>query len=63
MVFGDSRGSWDASREEAAAIVRRYAQAGGNFIDTANHYAGGESERIVGNRRDRERWVLATSTR
>jgi aryl-alcohol dehydrogenase-like predicted oxidoreductase len=62
MVFGDRRGSWGASPEQAAAIVKRYAQAGGNFIDTANHYAGGESERIIGNlvRPDRDRWVLAT---
>ncbi len=62
MVFGDQRGSWGASREEAAAIVARYAQAGGNFIDTANHYASGESERIVGELigPDRDRWVLAT---
>jgi aryl-alcohol dehydrogenase-like predicted oxidoreductase len=62
MVFGDQRGSWGASREEAAAIVKRYADAGGNFIDTANHYAGGESERIVGEliRPQRDRWVLAT---
>jgi aryl-alcohol dehydrogenase-like predicted oxidoreductase len=62
MVFGDRRGSWGASPEEAGSIVNRYAQAGGNFIDTANHYAGGESERIVGEliRPDRERWVVAT---
>jgi aryl-alcohol dehydrogenase-like predicted oxidoreductase len=62
MVFGDQRGGWGASREEAAAIVARYAQAGGNFIDTANHYAGGESERIVGELigPDRDRWVVAT---
>lgn len=62
MVFGDQRGSWGASREEASAIVKRYAEAGGNFIDTANHYAGGESERIVGELigPERDRWVLAT---
>ena len=62
MVFGDQRGAWGASREEAAAIVHSFAQVGGNFIDTANHYAGGESERIVGELigPDRDRWVLAT---
>ncbi len=62
MVFGDVRGTWGASPQEAAAIVKRFAQAGGNFIDTANRYAGGESERIVGEliRPDRDRWVLAT---
>ncbi len=62
MVFGDQRGSWGASPEAAATIVRRFAEAGGNFIDTANHYAGGESERIVGEAvaPERDRWVLAS---
>jgi aryl-alcohol dehydrogenase-like predicted oxidoreductase len=62
MVFGDSRGAWGATREDAARIVETFAAAGGNFLDTANYYAGGESERIVGDlvRPDRERWVLAT---
>lgn len=27
MVFGDTRGSWGASQQEAARIVRRFAQA------------------------------------
>ena len=62
MVFGDERGSWGASREEAQRIVERFAEAGGNFIDTASNYAGGASEPIVGEliARERERWVVAT---
>jgi aryl-alcohol dehydrogenase-like predicted oxidoreductase len=62
MVFGDTRGRWGASREDAERIVDAFAAAGGNFIDTANSYAGGESERIVGEltRADRDRWVIAT---
>jgi aryl-alcohol dehydrogenase-like predicted oxidoreductase len=62
MIFGDSRGGWGASRDEAARIVDRFAEAGGNFIDTANYYAAGESERIVGElvKAERERWVLST---
>src|SRR5215203_4321774 len=48
MIFGDRRGGWGTSKEEAAHIVERFAEAGGNFVDTANSYAGGESERIVG---------------
>jgi aryl-alcohol dehydrogenase-like predicted oxidoreductase len=62
MIFGDSRGGWGASRDEAARIVERFAEAGGNFIDTANSYAGGESERIVGElvAAERQRWVLST---
>jgi aryl-alcohol dehydrogenase-like predicted oxidoreductase len=62
MVFGDNRGSWGASPAEASGIIKRFAEAGGNFIDTANNYAAGESERIVGEviRPERDRWVLAT---
>jgi aryl-alcohol dehydrogenase-like predicted oxidoreductase len=62
MVFGDSRGRWGASKDEAACIVERFAEAGGNFVDTANHYAAGESERIVGEliAAERDRWVLST---
>jgi hypothetical protein len=32
MIFGDSRGAWGASRNEAARIVERFAEAGGNFV-------------------------------
>jgi aryl-alcohol dehydrogenase-like predicted oxidoreductase len=62
MVFGDRRGPWGADPHEASAMVKRFAEAGGNFIDTANHYAAGESERIVGDLigSDRDRWVLST---
>src|SRR5829696_289453 len=62
MILGDRRGGWGASKEEAARIVERFAEAGGNFVDTANSYAGGESERIVGElvAAERERWVLST---
>jgi aryl-alcohol dehydrogenase-like predicted oxidoreductase len=62
MIFGDRRGCWGASRDEAPRIVERFAEAGGNFIDTANSYARGESERIVGEliAAERERWVLST---
>ncbi len=60
MMFGQRRGV--PSDEEADAIIRRFAESGGNFIDTANAYAGGESERLVGRlvASDRDRWVLAT---
>ena len=39
-----------------------YAEAGGNFLDTANIYAMGTSERFVGEfiASDREHWVVAT---
>jgi aryl-alcohol dehydrogenase-like predicted oxidoreductase len=62
MVFGDERGPWGATREECGRIFERFGDAGGNFIDTASNYAGGASERIVGELigADRDRWVVAT---
>jgi aryl-alcohol dehydrogenase-like predicted oxidoreductase len=57
MMFGDQT---DAA--EAARIVAAARDAGINGIDTADAYAGGESERIVGQLigGDRARWILAT---
>lgn len=34
--------------DEARRIVDAYADAGGNFIDTANGYQSGQSEEILG---------------
>jgi aryl-alcohol dehydrogenase-like predicted oxidoreductase len=61
MTFGDDWG-WGAPKEECARILEAYASAGGNFIDSANRYTDGSSERILGEliEGDRERWVLAT---
>ena len=61
MTFGEDWG-WGASREESARIFDRYAEVGGNFIDTANNYTNGTSERFVGEfvSRDRDHFVLAT---
>ncbi len=57
MMFGDRT---DAA--EAARIVASARDAGVNFIDTADQYAKGESERITGKliAAERDRWVLAT---
>jgi 1-deoxyxylulose-5-phosphate synthase len=46
MTFGN--GQWGCDQEEANAIVRRFIEGGGNFIDTADGYSGGESERMLG---------------
>jgi aryl-alcohol dehydrogenase-like predicted oxidoreductase len=61
MAFGEDWG-WGSSKEEAGRIVEVFAEAGGNFIDTADRYTDGTSERYVGEAiaSDRERWVLAT---
>ncbi|MEN2747156.1 aldo/keto reductase [Sphingomonas sp. T9W2] len=52
MTFGGSEGMWGQigklGQEEADALTKTALDAGINFIDTANVYAGGESERILG---------------
>ena len=61
MTFGDERG-WGASAQESRRVFDAYAEAGGNFIDTADIYTAGTSEKLVGEfvAGDRERFVLAT---
>ncbi|MCX7892351.1 MAG: aldo/keto reductase [Burkholderiales bacterium] len=57
MMFGDR-----TDEAEAGRIVDSARAAGVNFVDTADVYANGESERILGRliRADRDRWVVAT---
>jgi aryl-alcohol dehydrogenase-like predicted oxidoreductase len=59
MTFGET---WGAEREEAQRIFDAYVDLGGNFVDTANFYAQGKSEELVGDfaQAKRERLVLAT---
>ena len=61
MTFGEDWG-WGASKEESRAMFDCYVDRGGNFIDTANGYTNGTSERIVGEliSSDRDKFVLAT---
>jgi aryl-alcohol dehydrogenase-like predicted oxidoreductase len=61
MTFGEEWGT-GASKEESRRLFDAYAEAGGNFVDTANRYTEGTSERYVGEfvRADRERFVVAT---
>ncbi len=57
MMFGEQTDEAVAGR-----IVDSALSAGINFIDTADSYAKGSSERMVGKlvAKHRERWVLAT---
>jgi aryl-alcohol dehydrogenase-like predicted oxidoreductase len=57
MMFGDR-----TDARGAGGIVAAARDAGVNFIDTADVYAKGESERIVGRlvAEDRDHWILAT---
>ncbi len=57
MMFGGA-----TSEADAVAIIDRARDGGINFIDTADAYCGGESERITGRaiKANRNWWVLAT---
>jgi aryl-alcohol dehydrogenase-like predicted oxidoreductase len=61
MGFGQDWG-WGQSREESKLIFDAYANAGGNFIDTAVNYTNGTSEKFVGEfiQSEREHFVVAT---
>jgi aryl-alcohol dehydrogenase-like predicted oxidoreductase len=65
MTFGTDWG-WGADRDEARRIFDTYLDRGGNFVDTADVYTGGTSERFLGEflggreSARRERVVLAT---
>src|ERR1700688_3644461 len=61
MTFGDEWG-WGSPKAEAQKIYETYREAGGNFIDTANFYTGGTSEKFLGEfmQGHRESVVLAT---
>ncbi|TDJ54843.1 MAG: aldo/keto reductase [Ignavibacteria bacterium] len=61
MTFGEEWG-WGVNKEESKKVFDMYAEAGGNFIDTANRYTEGTSEEYVGEfiKADREHFVLAT---
>ncbi|MEV6608956.1 aldo/keto reductase [Kutzneria sp. NPDC051319] len=48
MTFGTDPGSSGCDVDEAEKILSTYLEHGGNFIDTANFYANGHSEKILG---------------
>ena len=64
MIFGEDSPR-STSPDIGRQMIDRFLEAGGNFIDTANVYAGGRSEEIVGQallgRRDEV--ILATKVR
>jgi aryl-alcohol dehydrogenase-like predicted oxidoreductase len=61
MTFGDDWG-WGSTKDESLKIYDAFVEAGGNFIDTADLYTNGTSERFLGDfiASDRDRIVLAT---
>jgi aryl-alcohol dehydrogenase-like predicted oxidoreductase len=61
MTFGEDWG-WGANKDESRRMFDAFAEAGGNFLDTADGYTNGTSERMLGEfiASDRGHWVLAT---
>ena len=64
MTFGEEW-DWGSSESDSMRILDHYIDRGGNFIDTANAYTKGHSEKIIGDyvARDpkkRDRLVIAT---
>jgi aryl-alcohol dehydrogenase-like predicted oxidoreductase len=61
MTFGEDWG-WGTAKEEAQKVYETYREAGGNFVDTANVYTNGSSEKFLGEfiKGHRESMVLAT---
>jgi len=64
MIFGEES-QRSTPLEKAKDIIHRFLDAGGNHIDTANVYAGGRSEEIVGKaiKGKRRQVVLASKVR
>jgi len=63
MTFGEEWG-WGAKKSECRKMFDTFLEAGGNFIDTANRYTEGTSEKFLGEfiaeSKLREQVVLAT---
>jgi aryl-alcohol dehydrogenase-like predicted oxidoreductase len=64
MTFGTAR--WGSGEQASRAVFNAYVDAGGNFVDTADVYAGGRSEELLGSfiaeRGLRDSIVLATKS-
>jgi aryl-alcohol dehydrogenase-like predicted oxidoreductase len=61
MTFGEEWG-WGSDKTASRKVFDTYVERGGNFLDTANRYTEGTSEKLVGEfiKGDRERFVVAT---
>ena len=64
MTFGAGR--WGAGEKTSRDLFDTYTDAGGNFVDTADIYSGGESETMLGtfmkDNGNRDRLVIATKS-
>ena len=74
LCLGTMQFGWTANEQQSFAVLDAFAEAGGNFIDTADVYSswapgnpGGVSEQIIGRwlkeRGNRDQIVIATKVR
>lgn len=61
MTFGEDWG-WGSNKDESRKVFDAFVDKGGNFLDTANIYTNGTSEKLLGEfiGEKREKFVLAT---
>lgn len=64
MTFGEENAAGVADKSVSRKLFDAFIEAGGNFIDTANDYTGGTSERHLGefitSTGERDRFIVAT---
>lgn len=64
MALGGNVFGWTADQTETRSVLDAYFDLGGNFVDTADSYAGGRSEIMIGSwmrsRRSRDDMVVST---
>jgi aryl-alcohol dehydrogenase-like predicted oxidoreductase len=64
LALGGNVFGWTADQTETRSVLDTYFDLGGNFVDTADSYAGGRSEIMIGSwmreRRSRDDMVVST---
>ncbi len=64
MALGGNVFGWTLDAGQSESVLDAFSAAGGSFLDTADSYAGGRSEIIIGNwmrrRRNRDEMVVGT---
>jgi len=66
LCLGAMNFGWTTSEEDSQTVLNHFVGAGGNFIDTADVYASGKSEEILGRwlkTQPRDKVIVATKVR
>jgi aryl-alcohol dehydrogenase-like predicted oxidoreductase len=62
MTFGEDWG-WGSAKDESRKVYDAFREAGGNFVDTANIYTNGTSEKLLGEFMEGHRQSLVIATK